>query len=62
MEWKTNKNQIDELINALFGKKIGVIGVDNSGKSTLLKLINKKIVDGDIPSTMGRDRILNKKN
>lgn len=41
-EWDTDKNIVDDLSIPFFGKKIGILGHDDGGKTVLTHLIKKK--------------------
>ncbi len=55
--WETDKlSQASRVIPWLFGKKLGIIGPDDSGKSTLIKLLIECKLEKSIESTSTRDR------
>ena len=58
MEWEItlNKSLMDKVKSFFVGKKIGFIGTDKVGKSTLWKYMCEKIVYGNLASTVAVDQ------
>lgn len=49
--WDTDKNMVDDLFIPFFGKKIGILGHDNGGKSVLFQLIQSQTIEPSPGST-----------